>query len=238
MNAIVTGSTKGIGRAIAEKLVIKGANVAICARHKDDLQETIASLQTLNPSVRIFGQSRDLSKKEDTQLFGHDVLNAFGSVDLLVNNAGQFIPGELCTEEDGILEKLMAINLYSAYHLTRIIAAAMKSNNEGNGSKGHIVNISSVAALKAYDRGGSYSISKYAMEGFSKNLREELKPHFIKVTTINPGATMSDSWSGSNIEPSRIMKPQDIADIIWMLYNLSPQTVVEEIVLRPQLGDL
>jgi short-subunit dehydrogenase len=76
------------------------------------------------------------------------------------------------------------------------------------------------------------------LEGFSKNLREELKPHLIKVSTVNPGATMSDSWSGSNVDENRIMRPQDIADIIWMLFNLSPQTVVEEIVLRPQLGDL
>jgi NADP-dependent 3-hydroxy acid dehydrogenase YdfG len=95
-----------------------------------------------------------------------------------------------------------------------------------------------VAALKAYPQGGAYSISKYALDGFSKNLREELKPHFIKVSTVNPGATMSDSWSGSGIDEARIMRPEDIADIIWTVFNLSPQTVVEEIVLRPQLGDL
>jgi NADP-dependent 3-hydroxy acid dehydrogenase YdfG len=104
--------------------------------------------------------------------------------------------------------------------------------------RGHIFNMSSVAALKAYPMGGSYSISKYALEGFSKNLRAEMMPYGIKVTTINPGATMSDSWKGSGISPERIMEADDIAAVIWNAYQLSPQAVVEEIVLRPLLGDL
>lgn len=238
MNAIVTGASKGIGKAIAEKLVLEGMNVAICARDKVDLIEAVITLKEVNPAVDVFSQIRDLSIKEEAIAFGEDVQKRFGRVDLLVNNAGAFISGDLCTEADGVLEKLIATNLYSAYHMTRTIAYHMKQNDVVNNMRGHIVNISSVAALKAYTNGGSYSISKYALEGFSKNLREELKPHLIKVSTVNPGATMSDSWSGSDVDETRIMRPQDIADIIWMLFNLSPQTVVEEIVLRPQLGDL
>ena len=101
-----------------------------------------------------------------------------------------------------------------------------------------VINISSIAALQAYPQGGAYSISKYAMEGFSVNLREELKTDLIKVSTINPGATMSDSWNGSGVDASRIMKGEDIAEIVWCLFRLSPQTVVEQVVMRPQLGDL
>jgi len=238
MNAIITGATKGIGRAIAEMLVLEGMGVAICSRNKAELDSTVADLKELNPDVNIFAQVRDLSQKSEAIEFGEAVLNTFSRVNLLVNNAGTFIPGDICTEEDGILEKLISTNLYSAYHLTRVIVLGMMQNEMGNGSRGHIFNMSSVAALQAYTHGGSYSISKYAMEGFSKNLREELKPHFIKVTTVNPGATMSDSWSGSDIDEGRIMKAKDIADMIWTIFNLSPQAVVEEIVLRPQLGDL
>jgi short-subunit dehydrogenase len=98
--------------------------------------------------------------------------------------------------------------------------------------------MSSVAALKAYPGGGAYSMSKFALEGFSKNLREELKGDLIKVTTVNPGATMSDSWKGSGIDESRIMRAQDIADMIYAVSGLSPQAVVEELVMRPQLGDV
>jgi short-subunit dehydrogenase len=238
MNAVVTGASKGIGKAIAEKLVMQGMNVAICARNEHDLAQAVKTLNNINPDVDVFSQVRDLSINGEAIAFGEDVQQRFGRVDLLVNNAGTFIPGDLCTEEDGVLEKLIATNLYSAYHLTRTLATYMKQHDVVNNTRGHIVTISSVAALKAYANGGSYSISKYALEGFSKNLREELKPHLIKVSTVNPGATMSDSWSGSNVDENRIMRPQDIADIIWMLFNLSPQTVVEEIVLRPQLGDL
>jgi len=238
MNAIVTGASKGIGRAIAEKLVREGMNVAICSRSGEALSGAVSALRLLNPQVNIFSVVCDMGVKQEAIEFGKKVLDAFGTLDLLINNVGIFLPGDVCTEADGILEKQIEVNVYSAYHLTRVIAPSMKENSMSKGSRGHIINISSVAALKAYPQGGAYSISKYALDGFSKNLREELKPHFIKVSTVNPGATMSDSWSGSGIDEARIMRPEDIADIIWTVFNLSPQTVVEEIVLRPQLGDL
>lgn len=238
MNAIITGASKGIGYAIAEKLVCEGVNIAICARTETDLNQAVYSLKQANSNIEIYSEICDLSIKEQAIQFGQHALHHFGSIQLLINNAGTFIPGELCTEDDGVLEKLISVNLYSAYHLTRVIAPSMKSNSLDSGTRGHIMNISSVAALKAYDHGGSYSISKYALEGFSKNLREELKPFHIKVTTLNPGATMSDSWKGSGVEASRIIDAKDIASLIWTMYQLSPQTVVEDIVLRPQLGDL
>ncbi|MBK7762467.1 MAG: SDR family oxidoreductase [Bacteroidetes bacterium] len=238
MKAIITGASKGMGKAIATKLVTQGFDIAICARDKNQLQQTVNELQALNSQATIFYEVRDISNKQEAINFGKSVLQELKQVDLLINNAGTFIPGQISNEEDGILEKLMSTNVYSAYHLTRSVIDSMKSNALQNGSRGHIFNISSVAALKAYSHGGSYSISKYALEGFSKNLREELKEDFIKVTTVNPGATMSDSWNGSGVDEARIMKPEDIADMIWAIYNLSPQAVVEEIVLRPQLGDL
>jgi NADP-dependent 3-hydroxy acid dehydrogenase YdfG len=174
-----------------------------------------------------------MSQKEDVLRFANSILETYASIDILVNNAGRFLPGDISNEADGLLETLIETNLYSAYHLTRALLPSMMNNKQG-----HIFNISSIAALKAYPQGGSYSISKYALEGFSKNLREEMKPYNIKVTTVNPGATMSDSWKGSGIDEDRIMKAEDIAAVVWSVYNLSPQAVVEEIVLRPQLGDL
>jgi short-subunit dehydrogenase len=103
---------------------------------------------------------------------------------------------------------------------------------------GHIFNISSIAALQAYPNGGSYSISKYALTGFSKNLREELKPFSIKVTCIYPGAVYTDSWAGSGVKPERVLKSSDIAETIVQISKLSPQAVVEDLVIRPLLGDL
>jgi short-subunit dehydrogenase len=103
---------------------------------------------------------------------------------------------------------------------------------------GHIFNICSIASLNAYENGGAYSISKFAMYGFSKNLREEMKPYGIKVTHVLPGAAYTDSWSGSGIDPGRIMEAADIARMIYAAAHLSQQACVEEIIIRPQLGDL
>ena len=104
--------------------------------------------------------------------------------------------------------------------------------------KGHIFNICSIASLHAYKNGGAYSISKHALLGFSRNLREELKPYNIKVSAVMPGAAYTASWEGAGVDPSRLMEAADIAVMIEAASRLSPQACVEEIILRPQLGDL
>ena len=143
------------------------------------------------------------------------------------------MPGGVCDEPEGTLEKLIAVNLYSAYHLTRAILPKMIQAR-----RGHIFNMCSIASLHAYKNGGSYSISKFALMGFSKNLREELKEYHIKVTAVYPGAVMTDSWSGFDNSDNRIMQADDVAKMILTASKLSPQAVVEDIILRPLLGDL
>jgi short-subunit dehydrogenase len=154
-------------------------------------------------------------------------------VDILVNNAGIFIPGNVHDEEEGLLEKVMQVNLFAPYHLTRLLLPAMIRYKSG-----HIFNIASIAALQAYPGGGSYGISKFALDGFSKNLRHEMKQHGIKVTVVYPGATYTDSWKSSGISADRFMKVEDISKLIYTTSQLSPQACVEEILVRPQLGDL
>jgi short-subunit dehydrogenase len=127
----------------------------------------------------------------------------------------------------------MAINLYSAYHLTRALLSCLRPYR-----RGHIFNMCSIASLIAYPNGGSYTISKFALLGFSKALREELKPEGIKVTSVMPGAAWSDSWRGANFPVERLMQADDIAKMIWAAYQLSDSAVVEDLVIRPQLGDL
>jgi short-subunit dehydrogenase len=233
MNAIITGASKGIGKAIAECLVKNNVNVAICSRNQKELWATARALKDINANVKIFHATADLSIAKDCKAFVENAIKELGDIDMLINNAGTYVPGQIINEADGVLETLMTTNLYSAYNVTRACVGNMMANKSG-----HIFNISSIAALQPYANGGSYSISKYALQGFSKNLREELKPHSVKVTTVNPGATMSNSWEGSGIAEDRIMKASDVADAIWAIYNLAPQTVVEDIVLRPILGDL
>lgn len=226
---LVTGASKGIGLAIAQLFWSKNWNVALCSRNTETLKSEFISTQT----QIAFIQSVDVRNKIALQQFAQNVLQQFGSIDVLVNNAGQFIPGMVHEEEDGTLETLIETNLYSAYYLSKIIVGAMKQKKQGS-----IYNICSVASIKAYPNGGSYSISKFAMLGLSKALREEMKDYNIKVTALLPGATLTDSWSGTDLPESRFMKTSDIAQTIWNIEQLSPNTVVEEVLLRPVLGDI
>jgi len=175
----------------------------------------------------------DVSKMDEIHAAVEKAGNFFGRIDILINNAGSFLPGSIYTEKDGVFETMMETNLNSAYHLTRTVLPAMMEAKSG-----HIFNMCSIASLAAYKNGGSYSISKFALLGFSKNLREELKSYNIKVTAVIPGAVYTDSWSGSGISPERIMEVNDVANIVYAASLLSPQACVEDIVMRPQLGDL
>ena len=234
-NIVITGATKGLGRAIAEKYVKGGFNVAVCARTENDLLAMDAALAKLrvHESQTILTAQCDISKKDELKAFANDVLHALGHIEILVNNGGVFLPGQTYNEEDGLLEKLIETNLYSAYHLSRWLVPGMIKRNSG-----HIFNMCSVASIKAYPNGGSYSISKFAMLGLSKALREELKEYNIKVTALLPGATLTDSWKGTDLPESRFMKAEDVANLIWDIHHLSDNTVVEEVVLRPVLGDI
>ncbi len=232
MNAIITGSSKGIGKAIALKFAEAGYNVFLCSRNREDLEKTAEEIRKLYKKVNVFALATDLSKKDEALAFATWCLQQ-GGPDILVNNAGTYLPGNTIDEPDGNLEKLIETNLYSAYHVTRGLIAAMKEKGGG-----HIFNICSVAALHAYEGGGSYSISKFALNGFSQNLRHELKQDKIKVTAVFPGAVLTDSWSNFDNSEGRIMEVSDIADIVFAASQLSPQANVEEIMLKPVLGDL
>lgn len=229
---VVTGGTKGIGRAIVEKFVLQGFDVATCARNSLELAKLEEHLRK-GSSVNVYSHVADVSDKKQVLSFVNFISSLKRPVDVLVNNAGYFIPGAIATEPDGTLESMIQANLYSAYNTTRGLVGGMKEKKSG-----HIFNICSIASIKAYSNGGSYAISKFALLGFSKCLREELKDFGIRVTALLPGATKTASWDDSTLPEERFMKVEDIADTIYSAYMLSGRSVVEEIIIRPQLGDI
>lgn len=233
MIAIVTGATKGIGWAICQKFAENNIDLIINSRSVTDLENARTKLLEINPDIRVYIKQADLSIRDEVLAFAKFCLGQTDQVDVLVNNAGLFLPGSILEEEDGALEKMVETNLYSAYHLTRKIVPAMQKLK-----RAHIINMASIASFMAYPNGGSYSISKFAMLGFSKVLREELKSSGIKVTAVMPGATWSNSWAGVDLPEERLMQASDIAEAVWSLLQLSDAAVVEEIIIRPQLGDL
>jgi short-subunit dehydrogenase len=231
--AVVTGGTKGIGKAIIEKFASNGFDVATCARKEPELLALQKELNTRFPSIQALTVRADLSNAKEARSFADQVMQWSKDVDVLVNNAGYFSPGWITTEEEGVMETMMGANLYSAYYTTRAFVGSMKTRKQG-----HIFNICSIASLAAYPNGGAYTMSKFALLGFSKVLREELKESGIKVTAVMPGATRTSSWDAVALPEERFMKPSDVADAVFSAYSLSPRSVVEEIVIRPQLGDI
>lgn len=232
MNIVITGAARGIGKAIATAFANQNNTLLICARNEDTLATTAKDMQAAHPNCTIKWMVADLSKVQEVVHFA-DWCLSFGAPNILVNNAGGFVPGNILSEADGNLENMINNNLYSAYNLTRKLAPAMVKAGTG-----YIFNICSIASLHAYDGGGSYSISKYALNGFSQNLRHELKASAIKVTTVYPGAVYTDSWQGFDNSEHRIMEASDIAKMIEACTQLSLAAVPEQIIIRPQLGDL
>lgn len=219
---VVTGGTKGIGRAIVDRFVAGGFEAVVCARSVEGVS---------GPGLLPF--AADLSNRAGVDALVGYVQSLNRPVDALVNNTGVFQPGQIHNEADGTFEQLMNTNVGSAYHLTRGLVRDMMIRRQG-----HIFMMCSTASITPYTNGGSYCISKFALLGMSRVLREELKPHDVKVTAILPGATLTASWTGTDLPEDRFMKPEDVADSAWLAYSLSKSAVVEEILIRPQLGDI
>lgn len=231
--AVITGATKGIGRAVAFKLVQEGYDIAVCSRSQKDLEGLKQDLQNLYPGPEVWIRVCDVSQPEQVKAWCEELSAHWPKLEILVNNAGLFYPGSVLTEPDEALPHQLGVNLYSAYHFTRCLMPLIHRNG-----RGHIFNLCSIASKTVYGNGGAYTISKFAVYGFSQCLREELKPTDIKVTAVLPGATWSDSWKDSGNDPEKMIRAEDIAEMIWTCSRLSKVAVVEELVIRPQGGDL
>lgn len=230
---VVTGGSKGIGRAVIRHFAAQDFDIITCARRKANLDILKEEMAVDFPKVNVTVIEADLSLEKEVKDFGNYILRQNRPVDALVNNTGVFFPGTIHEEDEGSLEVMMNTNLYSVYYLTRALISDMKERRSG-----HIFNMCSVASVTAYPNGGSYCISKFALFGLTKVLREEMKPHNVRVTAILPGATYTASWESSDLPPERFMKPEDVAEAVWSAYAMSANSVVEEITIRPQLGDI
>ena len=231
--AVITGGTKGIGRALVDQFAAQGFDIAVCARTSADLDQLRSDMRETYPSMHTLVQPTDMADWKAVQQFGQHILDEWAQVDVLIHNAALFQPGNLLDEPTGRLENTLAVNVHGAYHLTRQLLPGMLARRSG-----HIFTICSVASQRAYPDCASYVIAKFALLGFTKVLREETQTAGVRVTAVLPGATLTNSWDGVSLPENRIMPPEDIARAVWSAYELSPTTVVEELILRPQRGDL
>ncbi|MDI9357038.1 MAG: SDR family oxidoreductase [Chitinophagaceae bacterium] len=232
---IITGGTKGIGKSLVSRFMDGGYDIITCSRSEKELSLLKEKMEALYPSQKLYFCKVDVSFESEILQFVNYIHTFLPqrSIEVIINNAGFFSGADITNSEDGELKKLIDTNLYSAYYLTKKLAYILKQKK-----RGHIFNICSIASLKAYPNGGLYTISKFALYGFSKALREELIPYNIKVTSVLPGATFTDSWKDTHLPKERFIAADDIANIIFQSYLTSHSTLVEDIIIRPLLGDL
>jgi 3-oxoacyl-[acyl-carrier protein] reductase len=226
MNAVVTGATKGIGRAIALKLAQSGYNLTLCARTETDLIQLQKELELYG--IKALVKVSDFSRKADVLSFIAFVKSSFDNIDVVVNNAGVFLPATLLDESDEAFELQQNLNLNSAYYMAKEFGKIMR-----NQSSGHIFNICSIASKAVIENAGSYSVTKAAMLSLNNILRKELAQYNVKVTAILPGSTLTASWEGTTINPAKFVQPEDVANALHAILNLSSGANVDEIILTP-----
>ncbi|SEO48048.1 SDR family oxidoreductase [Mucilaginibacter sp. AW1-7] len=232
-NALITGSTKGMGRAIAVAFANEGLNVAICSRNEKELFEFADLLNRSNPGIKVFAKVADGSNKAQLLAFATAAQQELGFIDVVVNNLGTFIPSSILDDADDTFDKQLKTNLMPTYELYRFFGKTMITAH-----KGHFFNICSVAALNPVVQAGSYSITKYALLGLTKIMRLETQEHGVKVTAIIPGSTLTDSWKDAVVDKNTMVLPEDISSAIINIYRMSPGANVDEIIIKPAPGQL
>lgn len=228
-SVLITGASQGIGRSIAITFAASTQRpLLLLARNQENLEET----QLL---CREAGADKvELLVCDATHM--ENVLNLempgnFPDPGIIINNAGSYLLKTLSETSDEEFRHQVETNLFSAVHIVKRFLPDLRKKD-----RALIINICSVGALRGFPDSGAYSASKHALLGYTRSLREELKQTDIAVTAINLGQTHSTSWDASNMSPERLINPTDVARLLVTISELSPRSVVEEILIQPQHG--
>jgi 3-oxoacyl-[acyl-carrier protein] reductase len=229
--AIVTGGTRGIGRAIAGRLLAEGARVAICGARQKSVDD---ALEFLTPKKRIFGVAADISKLEDVRQFIGAVKRHFGEIHILINNAGVGIfrsVADLTPEE---WRRMIGLNLTGAYYCCHEILPIFIESGGGD-----VVNIGSLAGKNAFAGGAGYNASKFGLNGFSEAMMHDHRNAGVRVTTIMPGSVdtefgrIPDSDNPGSDKNAWKIAPDDIAEIVVNVLRMPRRTTIGQIEVRP-----
>jgi NADP-dependent 3-hydroxy acid dehydrogenase YdfG len=230
---LITGASQGIGEAIARVFAqeLPGVQLALVARNKQNLALVAKACIKLGAVAESF--ACDVSDEISVRLMADEVTKRFGAVDVLINNAGQFAAAPFIETSAADFDRMIAVNLRSVFLVSRAFVPAMVKRGRGD-----VFNMSSIAGLVPFAGDAGYCAAKFGVTGLSKVMRAELKDKGVRVCCVYPGATASPSWKGSGMSEARMMPAEDVARAFLDIYRLSRHTVVEEIILRPQQGDL
>jgi NAD(P)-dependent dehydrogenase (short-subunit alcohol dehydrogenase family) len=225
--AVVTGGTKGIGYAIAERLLEAGARVFICARNKPELKH---ALERLSASGRVEGEVCDVRSEEQVRMMLEEAVRVFGGVDILVNNAGIGIIGKTVEEMSGDeFRQTLETNLFGVFYACHYAVPLMRERGGG-----YIINISSLAGQNAHPLMAAYNASKFGLNGFSEALMQEVRQDNIKLSYICPGSV--NTFFGGDT-PSKDndwqLQPEDIAQVVIDLLEMESRALPSKIEIRP-----
>jgi short-subunit dehydrogenase len=232
-NALITGATKGMGRAIAAAFAQQGISLAINSRNAAELAAFKTELLQINPAIKVFTGVADGSNKAELLQFAAGAQQELGNISIIVNNLGMYKYAKILDDENDTFEKMINTNLMPAYELYRFLGKSMIAAREG-----HIFNICSVASLNPVVEAGSYSVTKAALLNLNNAMRLEMQEHGVKVTAVIPGSTLTDSWKGQQVDKDTMVLPEDIASAIVNIYNMSKGANVDQIIIKPAAGQL
>jgi len=229
---VITGASQGIGAAIAQAFAEEpAAQLALVARNQERLEAVAAACRDRGAETLVL--PCDLTNAAAVEAVARSVLAHWGAPEVLVNNAGLFRPAPLRQTTVEEFQAQLEANLTSAFLVTRAFLEPMIAQR-----RGHIFFMGSVASLKAYPGSVAYCAAKHGLLGLARVVREETRQLGLRVTVVLPGATYTPSWTGVDLPETRFMPAEDIARAVRDIYHLSARTVVEEILLRPQEGDV
>lgn len=230
---LITGASQGIGAAIARSFAaeIPGVRLALVARNIGHLQSVARACTRLGAEAGVF--PCDVADEAAVTALAAAVRRRFRGVDVLVNNAGVFAGAPFTELSVADFDRIIAANVRSAFLVTRAVVPGMLRRKRGD-----VFFMSSIAGRGAYPNGAAYCAAKFGVSGLAQVLRAETKGTGVRVCCVYPGATWSPSWAGSGVKPERMMPAADVARAFVDVYRLSRRSVVEEIVLRPERGDV
>lgn len=224
--ALVTGASRGIGRAIAHRLSELGASVAFCGRDRAALEESSKSLQKLG--ARVFSHVADVTRAEQVSELVSKTEAALGPIHILVNNAGIGLFGPAHEKSEADWDRVLDSNLKSVFLVSRAVIPSMIRLGAGD-----IINISSLAGKNTFAGGGIYCASKWGLMGLSGCMMEDLRAHGIRVSVICPGSVATEFSGSKPKDPAKALSPEDVAHAVEGIVTQRPGSFLSEIHLRP-----